>query len=179
MTQHHAPASADERRALSRDELELADQARNPALSNLSDRELSDLISRLRDRRNRARDIGNRQSRNDQGNAGTMSKHSFLNEALERARAERDSRGTECDSAAEDAEDEVTQKELAEKAMALKDENAESNPMMEDGSPLHPSDPDADPGKKALAETERDKYPSGAFEHSGELPQRKRSGGPR
>ncbi|MDO5622543.1 MAG: hypothetical protein Q4G24_13855 [Paracoccus sp. (in: a-proteobacteria)] len=159
MTKADAPASAEEKRALTRDELELADQARQPALGALSDRDLSDLISRLRDRRNRARDIGDRQSRADQGNAGTRSKHAYLNEALDRARSERDSRGVEAD--AEDAEDQKV------------------NPMMETGGPLHPHDPDADKGKKAMAETHLRQAPSGALDHSGELASRKRSGGAR
>jgi hypothetical protein len=101
----HAPASAEERRALDADELQLADRARNPALSQLSDRELSDLVSRLRARRNRARDIADRQGREARakatpagstpasGNTGTLSKHEYLNLALDRALAERSSRG--------------------------------------------------------------------------------------
>ena len=101
----HAPASAEERRALDADELQLADMARRPALGQLSDRELSDLVSRLRTRRNRARDIADRQGREARakaapagtspasGNAGTLSKHDYLNLALDRALAERTARG--------------------------------------------------------------------------------------
>lgn len=54
-TQNTPPAGAEESRALDADELQMADMARHPALGQLSDRELSDLISRLRSRRNRAR----------------------------------------------------------------------------------------------------------------------------
>ncbi len=97
-------ASPEERRALDADELQMADMAREPALSRLSDRDLSDLVSRLRTRRNRARDIANQQQREARsksapagatpatGNAGTLSKHDYLNAALERAVAARQAR---------------------------------------------------------------------------------------
>ena len=101
---NHEIATPEEQRALSREELELADQSRQPVLGKLSDRELSDLVSRLRERRNRARDIGNRQGREARGkaepagtvpaggNEGTRTKRSFLTEALDRVTAERDRR---------------------------------------------------------------------------------------
>ena len=100
-----AAASTEERRALDADELQLADMARQPALGQFSDRELSDLVSRLRTRRNRARDIADRQGREARaksdpagatpasGNAGTLAKHDYLNAALERAMQERQARG--------------------------------------------------------------------------------------
>ncbi|MDX5401795.1 MAG: hypothetical protein LPK02_05485 [Rhodobacterales bacterium] len=100
----HAPATEHERRALDSDELEMANQARHPALGAMSDNALSDLISRLRSRRNRARDISDRQGREARAKAppsgtapasrndGTMSKHEFLNEALDRAMREKASR---------------------------------------------------------------------------------------
>ncbi|NYS26014.1 hypothetical protein HUK65_13545 [Rhodobacteraceae bacterium 2376] len=104
-TAKDAPASAEERRALDAEELQLADMARHPALGQLSDRALSDLVSRLRTRRNRARDIADRQGREARakaapagataasGNAGTLNKHDYLNAALDRALAERTARG--------------------------------------------------------------------------------------
>lgn len=180
----HEPASAEEKRALSRDEQQLADQARNPALAELSDRELGDLVSLLRDRRNRARDIADRQRREARGkaepagasaaggNEGTMSKHDYLGAALDRAMAERDRRGGE---AADGGESGETQADLARKAQAMADAGRERNPMMEDGAPLHPNDPDADPGKKGMAATERNTAPSGALDHAGEGPSRERS----
>lgn len=94
-------ASPEEERALSSEELELANQARQPVLGQLSDRDLSDLVSRLRDRRNRARDIGGRQRREARGkaspsgispaggNEGTLAKAEYLDAALERVLAER------------------------------------------------------------------------------------------
>ena len=65
MTQTPAsnPATPDELRALDADELSLADMTRPPALHDLSDAELSQTITRLRDRRNRARDLADRQAR--------------------------------------------------------------------------------------------------------------------
>lgn len=94
-------ASPEEQRALSSDEMQLANQARQPVLGQLSDRDLSDLVSRLRDRRNRARDIGGRQRREARGkappagispaqsNEGTLAKADYLDAALDRATAER------------------------------------------------------------------------------------------
>lgn len=178
MTRHDPSASAEEKRALNSDEQVLADQARQPGLGALSDRDLSNLVARLRERRNRARDIGDRQGREARGkagpagtspaagNRGMRTKLDFLNEALDRAVSERDRRG------AADDEDQV---DLARKAMALKEQGQQASPMLEDGGPLHPEDPDADPGKGAMADTARRTAPSGAFDHAGELPARERS----
>lgn len=168
----------EEKRALSRDELELADQTRPPLLKQLSDRELSDLVTRLRDRRNRARDLADRQGREARGkaepagatpaagNRGTLTKTDYLDAALHRATAERHRR---------ESGDGPSQTELSQKAAALKEEGQTANPMVEDGAPLHPADPDADPGKAPLAGTERNMPPSGAFDHAGNLPARERS----
>jgi len=180
-------ASAEERRALDADELSMADQARNPALGALSDRDLSDLITRLRSRRNRARDISNRQGREARakaspsgaaparGNEGTLQKHDYLSSALSRALAEREKRGgSGIDEAAED--DQPTQKDLAVKAMEMKQAGETGpSPMTEDGGPLHPDDPDASDGKGNLGDTARRMAPSGAFDHAGNLPSRERS----
>jgi hypothetical protein len=185
----HAAASAEERRALDADELQLADMARRPALGQLSDRALSDLVGRLRTRRNRARDLAARQGRATRaksapagatparGNAGTLSKHEYLNAALERAMEERAAReSTDGDSAAPQDDAPLSQHELALKAKALK-EAVDTGPgdMTEDGGPLHPHDPDASDGKGNLADTARRGAPSGAFDHAGELPSRERS----
>ena len=109
-------ATPEEQRALSSDEGELANQSRQPALGQLSDRELSDLVSRLRDRRNRARDIGDRQRREARGkaapagaspaggNEGTRTKADYLNAALDRAIAERDRRQSKSESGATNEE---------------------------------------------------------------------------
>lgn len=192
MSHHDAPATPEEQRALSRDEQELADQARNPALSALSDRDLSNLVSRLRDRRNRARDLGDRQGREARGkadpsgatpaggNAGTRSKLDYLNDALSRAMAERDRRdgsdaGVDEQPDRQGNDDAPTQADLAQKALAMKQAASDPLPRLEDGAPLHPNDPDADQGKKAMADTERRTAPSGALDHAGDLPARERS----
>jgi len=187
----HAPANEHERRALDNDEMEMANQARNPALGSLSDSALSDLISRLRSRRNRARDISDRQGREARAkaapsgaaaassNVGTMTKHEFLNAALERAMNERDSRQTKKDSTDQaDAtqSDAPTQQELSAKALEGKQQaETERNEMMEDGGALHPNDPDASSGKQNLKDTARNTAPSGALDHAGDLPSRERS----
>jgi len=185
----HSAASAEERRALDAEELQMADQARHPALGQLSNRALSDLVSRLRDRRNRARDIADRQGREARakaapagttpasGNTGTLAKHDYLGAALERAMAERESRGSgDADSNDAEAGAPATQHDLAKKAMALKQAGATGpNPMTEDGGPIHPDDPDASEGKGALGDTARRTAPSGALDHAGELPSRERS----
>lgn len=184
----HEAASPAEQRALDRDEQALADKARNPELAGLSDRDLSDLIALLRERRNRARDIGDRQGREARGkaapagatiassNQGTVSKHDFLSEALDRAMDERERRGgNHGDPVTEEADGQETQAELTRKAQAMANEGRRDSAMKEDGAPLHPHDPDADPGKQAMAETARNTAPSGALDHAGELPSRERS----
>lgn len=184
----HEGAGPAERRALSRDEQELADKARNPVLSGLPDRELADLISILRERRNRARDIGDRQGREARGkaapagatiassNQGTLSKHDFLSEALDRAMTERERRGGDHgDPVTEESDGQETQAELTRKAQAMANEGRRDSAMKEDGSALHPNDPDADPGKKGMAATARNIALSGALDHAGELPSRERS----
>ncbi|MCC6000391.1 MAG: hypothetical protein JJU19_05925 [Pararhodobacter sp.] len=182
-------ANADEQRALDADERQMADMARHPALGQLSDRELSDLVSRLRSRRNRARDIADRQAREARaksapagvtpatGNAGTLSKHDYLNAALERALSERQARDGAPDSgAAAEKGSDPSQHDLALKAMQTKKagDNA-PNPMVEEGGALHPDDPDASAGKGALADQARRTAPAGALDHAGELPSRERS----
>ncbi|MDO5705579.1 MAG: hypothetical protein Q4G49_10990 [Paracoccus sp. (in: a-proteobacteria)] len=171
----------EEKRALNQDEQDLSLTARQPRLAELSDNDLSDLIRRLRDRRDRARDIANRQRREARGKAaprgdvpaqrndGTKTKHDYLSAALRRATAESKKRKGGAPRAA-------TQAQLARKAADLKAAAAEADSMKEDGGPLHPRDPDADKGKKNLEDTARIKYPSGAFEHAGEKPARERSG---
>ena len=185
----HAAASDEERRALDADELRLADKARNPALGQLADRELSDLVDQLRTRRNRARDIADRQGREARaksdpagaspasGNTGTLIKHDFLNAALDRAMTERQSRR---DASGENLEGDddtsASQHDLAVKAMETKRANETApSEMAEDGAPLHPEDPDARKGKAGLANTARRTAPSGALDHAGDLPSRERS----
>jgi hypothetical protein len=184
----HAVASPEERRALDSDELQMTDMARQPALGQLSDRDLSDLVNRLRTRRTRARDIADRQRREARGksdpagatpasgNAGTLAKHDYLDAALERALGERRSRGDSAADSPEAKEDAPSQHDMALKAMALKQAGDKGpNAMTEDGGPLHPHDPDASGGKGDLDNTAQRKAPSGALDHAGELPSRERS----
>ena len=65
-----AAASPEERRALDAEELQMANIASHPDLGELSSRELSDLVGRLRMRRNRARDIASRQGREGRASPG-------------------------------------------------------------------------------------------------------------
>lgn len=188
----HAPASDQERRALDAEELELADMARKPVLDKLSERELSDLVGRLRSRRNRARDIADRQGREARsksapsgatpasGNAGTLTKLDYLNAALTRATEARDARGDaskgNVDASTPESDVQPNQRHLAEEAMHMKQAGQTGpNEMTEDGGPLHPDDPDASEGKANLEDTARKTAPSGALDHAGELPSRERS----
>lgn len=184
MTDTSHLASADERRALDADELDLADMTRFPVLSALADDELASVIERLRERRNRARDLADRQAREARskaapkgataarGDAGMRAKHDYLAEALDRATAERERRA----AAASGEGHSETQADLARKALDLKRAGeAGPNPMAETGGPLHPMDPDASSGKSGLAGTARNIAPSGALDHAGELPSRERS----
>lgn len=187
MTQDSPLASADERRALDADELGLADMTRFPVLSALADAELASVIDRLRDRRNRARDLADRQAREARskaapkgavaagGDAGMRAKHDFLGQALDRALAEQQRRAAE--GAGRDSEGQAeSQAELARKALEMKRAGeAGPNPMAETGEALHPRDPDASGGKAGLVDTARNIAPSGALDHAGDLPSRERS----
>lgn len=97
-------ASAEERRALDAEEWQLADMTRAPAIRRLADEELTALIWRLRERRTRARELADRQSRESRwkadptgstpatSDAGMRRKHVYLAEALERGKAEQERR---------------------------------------------------------------------------------------
>lgn len=87
-----------EERLLDKGERELVDQTRHPALSGLSDGDLSRLVRLLRERRDRARDIGRTQRRNAAGKGkapgkegaerGNKEKMSLIAQALQRANKE-------------------------------------------------------------------------------------------
>jgi hypothetical protein len=179
--------TADELRLLDQDEVQLVKTASRKDLDRLGQSELVDTLQRLRDRRDRARDIANRQRREARGkadpagatpatqNAGTEGKAQILGRALELVSQERQRRAGDEPEAAADTGDAPTQRDLAERAMALKEQGRAESPMQEDGGPLHPEDPEADPGKGALADQARNVAPSGALDHAGELPSRERS----
>ena len=185
----HIPSFAvtpDELRLLDQHETDLIKVASRPDLEQLSQAELVEVVQRLRDRRDRARELANRQRRELRGkadpagataatqNAGTEGKARILALALDRVTQERQRRAAAGDAVAPSPRD-MTQRDLSERAMALKTQGDTAPPMTQDGGPLHPDDQDADPGKGRLAEHQRKAAPSGALDHAGELPSRERS----
>lgn len=94
----------EEQRLLSKDEQEFVAKSHHPEICTLSDADLSDLLTRLRDRRDRARDIAQQQRREMRGkaapagtkraadNTGTREKASVIASALKRANKERERR---------------------------------------------------------------------------------------
>ncbi|TVR10219.1 MAG: hypothetical protein EA385_04555 [Salinarimonadaceae bacterium] len=93
-----------EERFLDKDEKEFVGLSHHPEIQELSDAALSDLIGKLRDRRDKARDVGARQRREMRGkaaptrgraaadNTGTREKQAVLAAALKRANKERERR---------------------------------------------------------------------------------------
>jgi hypothetical protein len=171
--------SKEEQRALSRDELELVSAARQPGLREMSDRDLADLVTRLRDRRDRARALADRQRREMRGkaapagvtaaadNAGTRSKEHFLGAALARAMEERDRRSPE-ESMSDGTKDEDQHAEgrhvedqhaIAEKALEMRRE-------ADKHAPQHPENtPTPDEGMNPVPND--DAVPSGNFDAEG------------
>ena len=95
-----ATSRRNEERLLNDGELELVVKSRHPVLKTLSDQEVSQLVGLLRERRDRAQQIANRQRRGvrgkggsassfDQADAGNRQKAGVLAEALSRANKER------------------------------------------------------------------------------------------
>jgi hypothetical protein len=143
--------SKEEERALARDELELVSAARQPGLREMNDRALGDLVTRLRDRRDRARAMAERQRREMRGkaapagtspaadNAGTRSKEHYLGAALARAMEERDRRGTE-ETMSEKNHDadpkyDPDQHDLSEKALEMRKEADKHAPRHPENTP--------------------------------------------
>lgn len=94
-----------ERRLLDAQELALIDRTHHPALGEVADEELGQLIANVRERRDRARDIANRQRRQIRGKAaggtgydkadqGNRQKQGVLAQALQRLNKERKRRST-------------------------------------------------------------------------------------
>jgi len=101
-----ATSRLDERRLMSDEEYTLVEQTRYPVLGKLEDAALKDLTQRLRERRDRARDIARRQRREVRGkgrqtttfelqDAGNRRKARILSEALTRINSERTHRKAE------------------------------------------------------------------------------------
>jgi hypothetical protein len=89
---------ADER-YLDKDERELCERARQPALREMKQDELRDLAKRLRERRNRARDIARDQRRSasrggkpTEGDTGSDRKKALLSAGMKRVNRELDRR---------------------------------------------------------------------------------------
>ncbi|MFN4295456.1 MAG: hypothetical protein ACK4FB_01325 [Brevundimonas sp.] len=92
---------ADER-YLTKDERELCDSARQPALKEMKHEELVDLAKRLRERRNRARDVSRDQRRTarrggkaTEGETGSDRKKALLAAGMKRVNRELDRRRAE------------------------------------------------------------------------------------
>ena len=104
-----ARSRRDEARLLSAKEHELVEQTRHPAIRKLNDGELSDLVKRLREQRDRARDMSRQQRRELRGksapsgarpatdNSGTQEKGALLAAALKRASKENERRRREAE----------------------------------------------------------------------------------
>lgn len=151
----------DEERALDRSELALSDAARYPALGEMRDADLSDLVSRLRQRRDRARQIARRQRREMTGrdqprgatpardDSGSQDKKRYLAAALRRAEAEVEKRHRAA---------EPTQAELSRRALETRIAN--------EGDAHHPSS-DPTPNEGVHSIPYEDSAPSGAFDDVG------------
>jgi hypothetical protein len=95
-----AQTRREEARLLSEDERELVAQTHHPVIKDLGHSELGDLLVRLRDRRDRARDISRQQRREMRGkarpagaaraadNTGSHAKSQFLAAAVKRLNKE-------------------------------------------------------------------------------------------
>lgn len=165
-----ARTQKEEDRVLSTEEKELVVKTRHPALKELSDGELSDVIKRLREKRDRAQSIAQRQRREMRGKAapqgtkpasddtGTRGKREMLAAAVKRAnseRARRETRSARGDLVAN-----------AHKALDMKRRAQKT-------APEHPGSRTADEGMRPIPDTEV--APSGAFGNEGERPVLERS----
>lgn len=119
--------SAEEERLLSADEFELVERSHFPHISALDRKELGEMAKRLRNLRNKARDVAHRQRREIRGkseprgarqvrdNSGTEMKRRVLGGALKRVNREL--------ARLEAAERRPQQAELARQALELKRAN--------------------------------------------------------
>ncbi|MDO5643719.1 MAG: hypothetical protein Q4G26_15210 [Paracoccus sp. (in: a-proteobacteria)] len=161
--------SQDEIRALDKDERDLVEQTLAAGLAGMEGAALSDLIRRLRERRDRARDLADRQRREARGkaapagiqpaagDAGMRLKAEVLTAALSRATAARGDNAPE---------DETGQQQQQQQQQQGRPEH------IEDDS-LHPRD-HAGHDQSMLDQTRR-QAPSGALDHAGEAPSRERA----
>ncbi len=122
-----------EARALDKSEQDLVSNTRHPALQDLGDKELSDLIKLVRERRDKARTEMQRRKREIRGKAapkgaeastsavGNKTKLEVLAAAVRRLNAERSRR--------ERMAAQLSQAELSRRALALKHASEEDLPM--------------------------------------------------
>ncbi len=101
----------EEARFLSKDEQEFVAKSHHPEVQEVSDSDLSDLVTHLRERRDRARDIAQRQRREMRGksapagakkaadNTGSREKAAVISAALKRANKESERRRETADAA--------------------------------------------------------------------------------
>jgi hypothetical protein len=158
----------EEDRLLSADERELVTQAHQPEVKALPDNALADLLQRVRDRRNRARDIAKRQRREMRGrtapagvppapdNAAWQAKSQMLAAAVKRVNKEMQRRR----SAA--AREELIAN--ARKALAMRQAA---------GEPERPGSRSADEGMHSIPNSAI--APSGALDAEGHRPVLERS----
>jgi hypothetical protein len=99
-----APTRKEEARALDRDEQELVERSHHPAVRELDDAALLELLRRVRERRDRAQALARQQRRElrgkaaprgatpTTGDAGARLKHEMLAKAVRRLNAEHERR---------------------------------------------------------------------------------------
>jgi hypothetical protein len=153
----------EDQRLLSNEEHELVSMTRHPAVKAITALELVDLVSRLRERRDRARDIASHQRHEMRAkvasaelhpasdNTGTKAKRDLLAAALKRANKELERR-----RGSSGARNELVTN--AEKALAMKQAANEQ-------APDRPSSQTANEGMPSLPYT--DQAPSGALDAEG------------
>ena len=158
----------DEQRLLSRDEFQLAQQTRHPAIKSIGDSDLSSLTRRLREQRDRASDIARRQRREMRGKSaptgqrtatddtGTREKRDVLAAALKRANKESERRRRQS------GKDELVAN--SRRALTLKRQGAKQ---------ARPTSRTANEGMRPLPNT--DIAPSGALDAEGHRPVLERS----
>jgi hypothetical protein len=109
----------EEARALDAEERELVEKSHHPALQELSDQDLSQLVKLVRERRDRAKTQANQRRREMRGKAAPKTKLAVLAMAVRRLNSEVERRRRMMAS--------VAQVESAQKALAMKQANDEKS----------------------------------------------------
>lgn len=167
-------SSRQEARLLSADEVDLVARSHHPRLREADDTGLADLIGRLRERRDRARDVSRRQRRELRGkaarsgvrpatdNTGTREKAALLAAAVKRASKESERR--------RNAQARGSLVATSRRALALKRAAG-------DKTTGRPSTRSADQGMNPIPN--QNLAPSGALDSQGQDVTMRRGGGPR